>query len=112
MTAKTNDNYYWWEVLISIRKLLLVAAARYQSTFQIHYALLITVAALVCQMTSMPFANTDANIAETSTLLATLLALCLALVPASTMQQIQEVTQIQRDSELERFRLGVGAHPC
>jgi hypothetical protein len=82
LSTKMKTEFYWWEVLISMRKLLLVAAVKFSDGQRLPCALMnlfVAVAAFGAQVYVLPFANGDANIAESLTLLATILVLILGM---------------------------------
>jgi hypothetical protein len=82
--------YYWWELVISSRKLTLVTATAFSNGQHLPCALVnlfCTVAALTAQAYTLPFANDDANLAEALTLLATVLILVLGLAQQSRKAQ-------------------------
>eukprot|EP01046_Picozoa_sp_COSAG06_P033819 COSAG06_NODE_3487_length_5273_cov_1.389254_3_plen_684_part_00 len=82
LVTKMKTEYFWWEILISFRKLSLVVATKFADGQRLPCSLVnlfITVAAFGFQVYTLPFANDDANIAEALTLLATVLILVLGL---------------------------------
>ena len=82
LSTKMRDEHWEWEVFISLRKLALVLATRLSDRAEIPCALInlfVTVMAFGAQVYTLPFANEDANTAETLTLLSTLLVLVLGL---------------------------------
>eukprot|EP01043_Picozoa_sp_COSAG02_P015089 COSAG02_NODE_634_length_19259_cov_9.871347_8_plen_2349_part_00 len=82
LVTKMKTEYFWWEILISFRKLFLVVATKFADGQRLPCSLVnlfITVAAFGFQVYTLPFANDDANIAEALTLLATVLILVLGL---------------------------------
>ena len=83
LVTKMKTEYFWWEILISFRKLSLVIATKFADGQRLPCSLVnlfITVAAFGFQVYTLPFANDDANIAEALTLLATVLILVLSLL--------------------------------
>ena len=59
------QEFYWWEVLISIRKLLLVAAVKFSDGQRmpcVMINLFVAVGAFGAQVYVLPFANGDANV--------------------------------------------------
>lgn len=82
LATKMRTEYYWWEVLISFRKLALVAATKFSDGQRLPCALInlfVAVTAFGTQLYFLPFANDDANLAESLTLLSTILILVLGL---------------------------------
>lgn len=82
LSSKMREETYWWEVLISFRKLLLVSFVMWSPGQELAFTLInlfVAVGALTAQAWVRPFANVDANLAETVTLLCTILMLILGL---------------------------------
>ena len=83
LSTKMREEHYAWEVCISFRKLLLVVGTKLSTNKTVIPATLsnvfVTVAAFGMQISTLPFAELDANIAECLTLVSTLLVLILGL---------------------------------
>ena len=82
LATKMKTEYYWWEVVIEFRRVLLVTATKFSDGQRLPCSLInlfVAVSAFGLQLYFLPFANTDANIAEALTLLATILILILGL---------------------------------
>jgi hypothetical protein len=100
LLTKMKSEYYWWELVISFRKLTLVTATQFSNGLHLPCALVnlfCTVAALTAQAYTLPFANDDANLAEALTLLATVLILVLGL--AQQTRNAQNLTDELRIDE-------------
>ena len=82
LSSKMREETYWWEVLISFRKLLLVSFVMWSNGQELAFTLInlfVAVGAFGAQAWVRPFANVDANLAEAVTLLCTILMLILGL---------------------------------
>jgi hypothetical protein len=122
LTTKMREEYYFWEVVISLRKLLLVfGATMFAKENKVPsglWTIFVTVSALIAQVQATPFASTftilrpvmcilcisltlyclvdkDANIAECCMLVATMLVPILALGQRSCATQRQVLCSSQ-----------------
>eukprot|EP01047_Picozoa_sp_COSAG01_P035312 COSAG01_NODE_2702_length_7228_cov_4.014869_2_plen_1685_part_00 len=82
LSTKTKIEFFWWEIFISVRKFGVTAGSKFAEGQELPCALInisILFGALIAQVWKQPFANTDANTAETLTLLATVFTLVLGV---------------------------------
>ena len=104
LSTKMKTDYFYWEVLISFRKLALVLATKLSDQQRLPCSLInlfTAVGAFGLQVWKMPFASHDANAAESLTLLSTILILVLGLAQkakdeddrtnASTYDQVKKI---------------------
>jgi hypothetical protein len=78
LSVRTRIDCFWWETFISLRKLAMVVAVVFSDGVSRPcgcVVLSVLVIAVGAHIYAMPFANGDANLAEATTLLATILIL-------------------------------------
>ena len=93
LATKMRTEYYWWEVVIEFRRVLLVTATKFSDGQRLPCSLInlfVAVSAFGLQLYFLPFANTDANVAEALPLLATILILILGL--AQKTKEAEDLT--------------------
>ena len=78
LCSKMRHEYYWWEVWISFRKMFLVITVMLSvepetTALFTLISMFVTVCALVAHVWVRPFAHVDANLAESTALLGTIL---------------------------------------
>jgi hypothetical protein len=82
LSTKMKIEFFWWEIFISVRKLGVTLGTKFSDGVALPCALInvsILLGALIAQVWKQPFANTDANIAEALTLIATIFTLILGV---------------------------------
>eukprot|EP01047_Picozoa_sp_COSAG01_P037140 COSAG01_NODE_2933_length_6829_cov_10.437890_2_plen_1407_part_01 len=90
LTSKTSERYYWWEVAIITRKLMvslitkgiIIENSSERPDSAIRMALcnmVVLVIACMAQAHASPFAHTDANVAETGLLVCSILLLLVGM---------------------------------
>jgi hypothetical protein len=108
LSNKMREEYPWWEVIIILRKLLLTVITVRSGGHTVRGSLLnmlVLFFASFLQFQFAPFAQTDANLAETSTLVSTVLVLVVGigqqavLGPTSHIIQHRVVTGDSNDAE-------------
>eukprot|EP01052_Picozoa_sp_SAG31_P033263 SAG31_NODE_3735_length_3938_cov_1.264913_3_plen_180_part_00 len=82
LTSKMREQYYYWECMIILRKLLLSLITRYSADNAIRQTLCnlgVLLMAVSIHIYAAPFIHSDANLAELGTLFATLIVLLVGL---------------------------------
>ncbi len=106
-----REEYFYWEVVISVRKLLLVVGTKMSSGHTVPstlWNLFVTVAALGAHVWKWPFAHNDANLAEALTLLSTLAVLALGL-GQNTTEETDDLRNIEPATCLDNGKVCKGA---
>lgn len=111
LSTKMREEYYAWEVVISFRKLLLVVGTKLSSEGSVVPATLwnmcVTVAAFGMQVCTWPFAEIDANWAESLTLMSTLLVLILGVGQMASVDENDLVATDNMNTVLQVFDMCV-----
>ena len=113
LASKMKTEYFWWEMVVLIRRLMLVVITKFfggnGETLQCAVLnLLVTIMALVGQIFCWPFANSDANWAETFTLLATILIIVLGLAQENGKSMEAGLITADEENDITSFLDWVG----
>jgi hypothetical protein len=107
LVTKMKTEYFWWEIFIAFRKLLLVVTTKFSSEQRLPCSLInlfITIVAFGTQVYTLPFAHNDANVAESLTLLATILILVLGLAQdTQTAEQLVDSNTVSEAQKVKGF---------